>query len=157
MKILAAAGLIAAASVAPAGAAGGTSAASAFAYFNGNWSCAIAMASNPGKTYPMKFTFASTPGGLETQTMTGPTSGVSVITYDPAKKQYAMVQVDNAGNYGTTISRGWNGSTMVWKDVSAAGPDNELGVQTITKQSATRWNYVYRAPKNSERITCTRS
>jgi hypothetical protein len=31
---------------------------------------------------------------------------------------------------------------LVWKDVSAVGPDNALGVQTITKQSATRWSYV---------------
>jgi hypothetical protein len=158
MKILAAAALIAAASAAPAGAAGGSSAASAFAYFNGNWTCAIAIANDPGKTYPWRVTVATTPGGLETQTWTGPTtSGVNVATYDPTKKQYVLVQVDSSGNYGTSVSSGWNGTALVWKDVSAAGPDNALGVQTITKQSATRWSYVYRAPKNSEKISCTKS
>jgi hypothetical protein len=156
MKVLAAAALIAAASVAPAGAAGESSAASAFSYFNGNWKCAFTMGSDPGKAYPMKMTFTTTPSGLETQTWTGPTSGESVMTYDPAKKQYAMAQVDSAGNYGMTVSPGWNGTTIVWKDVSAAGPDNALGVQTIKKLTATSWSYVFRAPKNSERITCTK-
>lgn len=67
-----------------------------------------------------------------------------------------MVQVDSGGNYGTTISRGWNGTTMVWKDISAAGPDNALGVQTITKQSATKFSYVFKAPKDGEKETWTR-
>jgi hypothetical protein len=158
MKILAAAASIAAASVALAAAAGGPSAASAFAYFNGNWTCAVTMASDPGKTYSMKFTMAAAPGGLETQTWIGPAaSGVNVLTYDPTKKQYAMVEVDNGGNYTATVSSSWKGTTLVWKDVSAAGPDNALGVQTITKQSATRWSYVYKAPKGSEKEICTKS
>lgn len=156
--ILAAAALIAAASVAPAGAADAPSAASAFASFNGNWTCALTLTSDPGKTYPWKITLATAPGGLETQTWTAPTtSGVNVVTYDPTKKQYVLVQADSSGNYGTSVSSGWKGHTLVWKDVSAAGPDNALGIQTITKQSATRWTYVYRAPKGSEKINCAKS
>jgi hypothetical protein len=158
MKTLAAAALIAAASIAPAGAAGSSSPASAFAYFAGNWTCAVSMTSDPDRTYPMTFTIAPAPGGLEMQTWTGPAaSGVNVVTYDPIKKQYALVGVTSSGDRGASVSSGWNGTRLVWKAVSAAGPDDAVGIQTVTKQSATKWSYVYKAQNYSETVTCTKN
>jgi hypothetical protein len=156
MKILAAAASIATVLV-TARAADASPTTSTFAYFNGSWTCATSTTSDPGKTHTRTIAVATAPGGLETQTWAASTaSGMGVATYDPTKKQYVYVEADSPGSYSTSISFGWNGRSLVWKDVSAGGPDAALGVFTITKQSATRWSYVYKLPNDSEKGMCSK-
>lgn len=156
MKIVATATSIAAAFLAE-GAADASPTTSTFAYFNGSWTCATSTTSDPGKTHTRTIAVATAPGGLETQTWAASTaSGMGVATYAPTKKQYVYVEADSPGSYSTSVSSGWHGSTLVWKDVSAGGPDAALGVFTITKQSTTKWSYVYKLPNDSEKGVCSK-
>jgi hypothetical protein len=62
------------------------------------------------------------------------------VTYDPIQHRWADVYTDDQGNYDTTFSPGWKGSTMVWTDaLFAPGPDIIwTGPNTVTKVSDTK-------------------
>ena len=42
-----------------------------------------------------------------------PTAGVYSYSYDPAAKQFVAIWTDSLGGWGTEISSGWQGGTMV--------------------------------------------
>ena len=43
-----------------------------------------------------------------------PMEGMFHLTWDPGKKQYLMLWVDNTGGWAQETSAGWEGDTIVW-------------------------------------------
>jgi hypothetical protein len=81
------------------------------------------------------------------------------ITYDPDAKRWVDVSYGDGGAYGLSYSQGWNGSQIVWHDVSfAAGPDiNSQTDLTTTKTSAskTMTSSSFTETKTGRRVTVT--
>lgn len=114
----------------------------------GTWSCSTKSARRPS-AYATTETFAMDSSGywIEETSVTTPTSWVPTklttydkITYDPDTKRWVDVLYGDQGTFGLSFSKGWNGNTIAWHDVSFA-PGPNISAQSnvvMTKVSATK-------------------
>ncbi len=74
-----------------------------------------------------------------------PTVSMDKTTYDDANKRWVDVGTDDQGNYGLSISTGFNGNTIVWRPVSitsvSSGNVVSAGATTYTTVSNTKYTY----------------
>jgi len=146
------------ASIAPAvtSAAPAAGDASSLSYFVGTWSCKTTKDPNPKMM-----------GQVSTLTMTATKTWLKVkvpggtvyVTRDVKLNKDAAVYLGDDGGYGLQRGPGWTGNTLTFTDIVNAGGD-PLGVQTITKQSATAFHNTYAAktPKGTivSEMECTK-
>jgi hypothetical protein len=130
--------------------------ASSLSYFTGTWSCKTTKDANPKMM-----------GQVATLTVTATKSwskvkvpgGTVYVTRDVKLKKVAAVYLGDDGSYSVQRGPGWAGSTLAMSDMVNSG-DDPLGVQTITKHSATafRNNYTVKTPKGTivSEMECTK-
>ncbi len=63
------------------------------------------------------------------------------ITFDATAHKWVDVSTDDFGNYGITISDGWNGNQIVWRDATPLSTVMNAS-NSITKTSDTELQYV---------------
>jgi hypothetical protein len=121
---------------------------SSVSFMAGTWTCKSKSSRRPA-AFTTITTYTMDPTGywMNQISTTPKTSWVPVqlrtwdkITYDSDTKRWVDVSYGDGGAYGLSVSKGWNGSEIVWHDVSfAAGPDvNTQTDITTTKISATK-------------------
>ncbi len=59
--------------------------------------------------------------------------GLDYYTYDPEKKEFVMLSIDNMGMYARATSKGWEGDNMVW-----TGKSTMMGHESDTKMTITK-------------------
>ena len=130
--------------------------ASSLSYFVGTWSCKTTKDPNPKMM-----------GQISTLTITASKSWLKVkipggtvyVTRDVKLNKDAAVYLGDDGGYGLQRGPGWTGNTLTFTDIVNAGGD-PLGVQTLTKQSATAFHNTYTAktPKGTivSEMECTK-
>ncbi len=78
--------------------------------------------------------------GMVTETKTAatpmPMEGMFHMTFDPAKKQFMMLWVDNGGGWSQETSPGWNGDTIVWSGEGSMDGKTFASRDTFTKKGA---------------------
>jgi len=116
-----------------------------FSFMVGTWSCSTKSARRPA-AYHTTETWSMDPTGywLVGKQKTDPMSwfpyastGEDRITYDPDTGRWVDVYQGDFGGYDLTSSKGWNGSSIVWHDLSFAG-GKDVATQsdvTVTKVS----------------------
>lgn len=120
----------------------------AFQFMLGTWSCATKSARRPSayhttQTWTMDASGYWLVGKQTTQSMPWfpyTNSGEDRITYDADTGRWIDVYEGDFGGYDLTSSKGWNGGTIVWHDLSfASGKDvTTQSDTTITKVSPTK-------------------
>ena len=123
---------------------------SAMRFMLGTWTCSVKSARRPA-AYIVTSTYTLDPNGwyINETSVTKPMSWFAArsnqttydkITYDSTTRRWVDVSYDNQGGYGLSFSRGWNGNTIAWHDVSFA-PSSDIRSQTdnvMTKVSGMR-------------------
>lgn len=121
---------------------------SSMQFMIGAWTCSTKSARRPS-AYVTTSTYTMDPGGWwinETST-TNVTkwiplrlTSVDKITYDSDTHRWIDVSYGPANGYGLSVSNGWNGTKMVWHDVSfAPGADiSSTSDNAVTKVSDTK-------------------
>lgn len=118
--------------------------ASSLAYFTGTWSCKTTKDSNPKMVGQIATLTINANKAWSTVKVPG---GTVSVTRDVKLKKIAAVYLGDDGSY--SVQQGnWSGSALVLNDVLNSGND-PLGVQTITKESASafRNNYTAKSAK----------
>jgi hypothetical protein len=114
----------------------------------GTWSCSTKSARRPSPAASID-TYALDPTGyylvyeskIEPVPWANyPVNTTQMITYDPELKQWGSVITSNVGDYGLSMTTGWNGGKLVWHPVNNTpyldvASSSDL---TITKVSDTR-------------------
>ena len=130
--------------------------ASSLTYFAGTWSCKATKDPNPKMM-----------GQVSTLTMTANKSWLKVkvpggtvyVTRDVKLNKDAAVYLGDDGSYGLQRGPGWAGNTLRFTDIVDSGGD-PLGVQTITKESASAFHntYTVKTPKGTmvSEMECTK-
>lgn len=105
----------------------------------GTWTCRTKSARRPA-AYVTTSTYALDPTGywITETSVTQPTAWISRqlsvwdrISYDTQAKRWVDLSYGDGGSYGLSFSKGWNGSQIVWHDVTFA-PTNDISGQTDT-------------------------
>lgn len=121
---------------------------SSVSFMVGSWTCKSKSSRRPA-AFTTISTYSLDPTGywMNEVSTTPKTSWVPTtlrnwdkITYDSDTHRWVDVLYGDAGSYGLSFSKGWNGNTIVWHDVSfAPGPDVSSQTDvTTTKVSPTK-------------------
>jgi len=79
-------------------------------------------------------------------------TGMFHETYDPAKKQFVMLWVDNSGGWSTETSSGWEGDKMAFSGEATMGGEKSPVRDTFTKKSATEMVHSYEMTMGGQKI-----
>ena len=79
-------------------------------------------------------------------------TGMFHETYDPAKKQFVMLWVDNSGGWSTETSPGWEGDKMAFSGEATMGGEKSPVRDTFTKKSATEMVHSYEMTMGGQKI-----
>jgi hypothetical protein len=121
---------------------------STMSFLVGTWNCSTKSARRPAPFVTVS-TYSLDPSGywLNETSTTSPAAWIpskltidDKITYDPDTKRWIDVLSGDQGAFGLSVSKGWNGNQMVWRDMSfAPGPDiRSQTPTTLTKVSDTK-------------------
>ena len=114
---------------------------SSMQFMVGTWTCRTKSARRPA-AYVTTSTYSMDPSGYwlnETSTVT-PTSWIArklttwdKITYDNDSHRWVDVSYGDGGAYGLSVSKGWNGDKIAWRDLGfEAGPDIKSQTDIVT-------------------------
>jgi hypothetical protein len=126
--------------------------------FDGNWNCEGMMPAGPqGPAQKTKTTVKSHVAmngfwQVGTVTMAAPPMvGNFHITYDAGQKQYAMVWIDDMGNYSTETAPGWDGDKMVFTGEGSMMGQKMQARDTFTKTADGKtFNHAAEAQMNGQ-------
>lgn len=115
-------------------------------FMAGSWTCSGKTFETPmGPAGPMTSTAdirQDLGGHFQSGTIKGTATGMPPFegrfhtTYDPGKKQFVMLWVDNMGGYAQTTSSGWKGDTMVYEGQGNMAGQTISSRDTFTKSAA---------------------
>jgi len=124
---------------------------SSMQFMVGTWNCTAKSARRPTPTLSTAVTSLDSSGyWLVTKTKSKATSwfphatnSVDSVTYDAQAKHWVDVETDDAGGYDVSTASGWDGSNMVWHDVTLSyGADiASSNATTFTKASDTKTTF----------------
>lgn len=108
----------------------------------GTWSCSYKSSRRPA-AYKARSTYSLEPGNhwLNETTVTEPVPWHPIrfttydkITFDESIKKWIDISYDELGGYSESVSTGWTGNQMVWKDATfgKAGTSLSAGNTTVT-------------------------
>lgn len=121
---------------------------SSMAFMIGTWSCATKSARRP-RAYYTTSTYSMDPSGwwINETTITAPMTWAPIksttwdkITWDSDTHRWADVSYGTPNGYDLTVSKGWMGNKIVWRDLGFA-PTSDIASSsdlTITKVSDTK-------------------
>jgi hypothetical protein len=114
---------------------------SSMSFMIGTWNCSTKSARRPAP-FATVSTYSLDPSGywIDETSATAPTSWVKSkltindkITYDADTKRWIDVLSGDQGAYALSVSSGWSGSQIVWRDLSfGATPDIRSQTSTVT-------------------------
>jgi hypothetical protein len=110
----------------------------------GTWKCDGKM-SGDGMEMPMKSTYkvgwdmdnmwlVGHLEGAKAKGMPKAYKGLDYYTYDPEKKEFVMLSLDNVGMYGRSTTKGWEGDTTTWTGKAYMGGHESDTKMTITRK-----------------------
>jgi hypothetical protein len=140
---------------------------SAFRFLVGTWTCSTLSSRRPA-SFRTVVTYRLDPTGywLDQRSTIRPMAWMKSvltlldrITYDPATNRWIDVLTGDQGAYGLSVSSGWRGSQITWRDLSFA-PSADVSSQsdtTMRKASDTKTSSVsgFTEAKTGRRVTVT--
>lgn len=141
------------------------------AFLDGNWTCTGKMFETPMGPAGDMTTSAMIRKDLNGHFQTGTVKGTSKVlppfegrfhaTYDPGKKQFVMLWVDNMGGYAQSTSSGWNGDTLVYEGEGHMGGQTMKSRDTFTKKGPAAMQHTWDVEVNGKWVqagdeTCTK-
>ena len=121
---------------------------SAMNFLIGTWTCSTKSSRRPA-AYSMVSTYTMDPTGywIEETSTTNKTSWspkltiMDKYTYDPDTHRWADVTYGDQGTFGLAFSSGWDGSKIIWHDVSFAPGPNVTAQSNVTNTKVSDGKY----------------
>jgi hypothetical protein len=133
-------------------------------YFLGTWHCEGEVPASPmGPAHKSRatvvtrldldgFWYSGTVREEKTASNPHAMTGMFHETYDPAKKQFVMLWVDNSGSWSTETSSGWEGDKMAFSGEATMGGQKSPVRDAFTKKSATEMVHSYEMTMGGQKI-----
>ena len=141
------------------------------AFMEGNWTCEGKMFETPmapaGTMKGSAMIRKDLGGHFQSGTVKGtmpnmpPFEGRFNVTYDPGKKQFVMLWVDNMGGYSQSASSGWKGETLVYEGEGHMGGQTMKSRDTFIKKGPATMQHTWDVEINGKWVpagdeTCTK-
>jgi len=133
-------------------------------YFLGTWHCEGEVPASPmGPAHKSRatvvtrldldgFWYSGTVREEKTAATPRAMTGMFHETYDPGKKQFVMLWVDNYGGWSTETSPGWEGDKIAYSGEATMGGEKSPVRDTFTKKSATELVHSYEMTMGGQKI-----